>query len=58
MNKNKEDLIEAVREQIEIDVHCKDMSALEEMLSFIPTEILIAYLPEHEWKQFKHLNIN
>lgn len=53
--KDKQDLIETVLEQIKLDVHCGDSEAIEELLNFCPIENLIAYLPEEDWKQFKHL---
>jgi len=53
--KSKEDLIETVREQLELDVHCGEKEAIEELLTFCPVVNLIEYLPEEEWKQFKHL---
>jgi len=53
--KSKQDLIEKVMEQIEIDVHCGDYEAIEELLGFCPIENLIGYLPEEEWKPFRHL---
>ena len=53
--KTKQDLIETVLEQIKVDVHCWDIEALEEMLMFMPSENLIEYLPEEDWKPFKHL---
>ena len=53
--KSKEDLIDNVLEQIKVDVHCNDYTAVKELLGFIAIENLINYLPEDEWKQFKHL---
>lgn len=53
--KSKEDLIEMVVKQIITDVSFKDLEAVEELLSFCPIENLIAYLPEEDWEQFKHL---
>jgi len=53
--KDKKDLIETVYKQIELDVHCGEMEAIEELLTFCPVENLIEYLPEEDWKQFKHL---
>lgn len=53
--KSKQDLIEKVLEQIELDVHCGDIEAIEELLTFLPNVNLIEYLPEEDWKQFKHL---
>jgi len=51
----KEDLIKKVVEQIKEDVHCGEVEAIEELLGFLLNENLIEYLPEEEWKQFKHL---
>lgn len=53
--KSKEDLIETVMKQIELDVHCGDVEALAILLEFSPIENLIDYLPEEDHKQFKHL---
>jgi hypothetical protein len=53
--KSKQDLIETVYKQIELDVHCGEVEAIEELLTFCPVVNLIEYLPEEEWKQFKHL---
>lgn len=53
--KSKQDLIETVTQQIIVDVHCGDSEAIEELLKFCPIENLIEYLPEEDWKQFKHL---
>jgi len=39
-------LIERVLNQILIDVASKDLTALEELLSLVPTEALEQYLPE------------
>ena len=53
--KTKDDLIEIVLQQIELDVHCGDYEAIEELLKFCPLENLIEYLPEEDHKPFKHL---
>jgi len=53
--KTKDDLIETVIEQIKVDVHCGDLEAIEELLEFCSIESLIFYLPESDWKKFKHL---
>ncbi len=45
MNKNQE-IIDAVIEQIITDVRGKDMTAIEELLSALPVEKLIGFLPE------------
>jgi hypothetical protein len=53
--KTKQDLIETVYKQIELDIHCSELEAIEELLTFLPVQNLIEYLPEEDWKQFKHL---
>lgn len=53
--KSKEDLIETAIKQIELDVHCGDIEAIEELLSYLPNENLIEYLPEEDWGKFRHL---
>ena len=53
--KSKQDLIELVVQQIRQDVHCGEVEAIEELLTFLPIVNLIEYLPEEDWKQFKHL---
>jgi hypothetical protein len=53
--KSKQDLIETVYKQIELDIHCGAIEAIEKLLIGIPLEDLIEYLPEEDWKQFKHL---
>jgi len=53
--KTKDDLIETVIEQIKIDVHCGEYEAMEELLELCSIESLIFYLPETDWKKFKHL---
>ena len=47
-------LIERVVEEIKRDIDNGDVTALEELLSFIPKENLIAYLPEEEWERFEN----
>jgi hypothetical protein len=53
--KSKQDLIDTVLEQIKLDVHTGELLALDELLGFLPNVNLIEYLPEEDWKQFKHL---
>jgi hypothetical protein len=53
--KSKQDLIETVLNQIRQDVHCGDYTALEVFLNGVGINNLINYLPEEDWKQFKHL---
>ena len=47
-------LIERVVEQIMSDVSFKDVEAIEELLSFVPKENLIGYLPEEEWERYEN----
>jgi hypothetical protein len=53
--KTKQDLIDTVMEQLKLDVHCGEVEAIEELLGFLPVVNLIEYLPEEDWKPFKHL---
>lgn len=53
--KNRDHLIRAVLEQIKLDVHCGTVEIIGELIHVIPTEKLIAYLPEEDGKDFKHL---
>jgi len=53
--KSKEELIDSVINQIIMDMDHDDYTALEELLGFTPNVNLIEYLPEEDWKQFKHL---
>lgn len=47
-------LIERVLEQIKSDLAMGDVEAIEELLSFVPKENLIAYLPEEEWSKYEN----
>jgi hypothetical protein len=47
-------LIERVVEQIKADLSMGDVTAIEELLSFVPRENLIGYLPEEEWERFEN----
>jgi hypothetical protein len=47
-------LIERVLEQIKADLFNDDVEAIEELLSFVPRENLIGYLPEEEWEQYEN----
>lgn len=53
--KSKQDLIEKVVEQVKEDIHCGYYESLEGLLAFLSADNLIEYLPEEDWKQFKHL---
>lgn len=47
-------LIERVLEQIKADLSIGDVEAIEELLSFVPKENLIGFLPEEEWERFEN----
>jgi hypothetical protein len=51
----KQKLIEAVVEQIKMDIEMGDVEAIEELLRFCPTKNLVNYLPEEDWEQFFEL---
>lgn len=53
--KSKQDLIETVYKQIELDIHCGEVEAIEKLLTFLPVVNLLDFLTEEDWKQFKHL---
>ena len=46
-------LIDAVVKRIEEDLHVNDLTAICELLSFVPEKNLINFLPEEHWEQFK-----
>jgi uncharacterized protein with PIN domain len=46
-------LIERVVEAIKSDLSIGDVEALEELLSFVPRENLLEYLPEEEWEKYE-----
>lgn len=47
-------LIERVLEQIKADLSMGDVTAIEELLSFVPKENLLWYLPEEEWERYEN----
>lgn len=47
-------LIDRVIEEISKDFAMGDLTALDELLSYIPKEKLIGYLPEEEWTRFEN----
>jgi hypothetical protein len=47
-------LIERVLEQIKADLSMGDVTALDELLTFVPKENLIGYLPEEEWERYEN----
>lgn len=52
INKKKQKLINAVIEQIKKDIEAGDVTALDELLYYVPKKILIQYLPEEQWTKF------
>jgi len=42
-------LIDQVLEQIQKDVAAEDLTAIEELLNYVPINILVAYLSEIDW---------
>jgi len=55
MEKLKQDLIEEVINEMTTSIWQSDYEAIEELLSFIPVENLIEYLPEEFWEKYKPL---
>ena len=49
----KEALIKRVLEEIKSDIGNGDTAALAELLSFLPDDNLIQYLPEEEWEDYR-----
>ena len=47
-------LIDRVLEQIKSDIAMGDLTSLDELLTFVPRENLIGYLPEEEWERFEN----
>ena len=47
-------LIERVVEQIKSDLSNGWEESIEELLSFVPRENLIGYLPEEEWDKYEN----
>lgn len=47
-------LINRVIVEIQRDFAMGDLTALDELLSFVPRENLIGYLPEEEWEQYEN----
>ena len=53
MTDKKQKVVDAVIEQLKKDLSVGDETCLEELLSFLPTKILINSLPEEDWEKFK-----
>ncbi len=47
-------LINRVLEQVKADLSIGDLTALDELLTFVPRENLIGYLPEEEWEKYEN----
>ena len=47
-------LIDRVIERIKEDIASGDVTALDELLAFVPKENLIGFLPEEEWERFEN----
>jgi hypothetical protein len=47
-------LIDRVIEEIKNDILAGDLTAIDELLKFIPKENLISFLPEEEWERFEN----
>jgi len=43
---DKQEFFDAVLEQIQMDVKIGDLTAIEELLQYIPEQYLMGYLPE------------
>jgi hypothetical protein len=50
--RDKQPLVDACIEQIKNDIEEEDLTALDELLSRLPWEILKHFLPEDQWKDF------
>jgi|TARA_B110000285_G_scaffold63028_1_gene72438 hypothetical protein len=50
MSKTQQKLIDAVLEQIKEDVELGDVTAIEELLTFVTWDKLKGYLPEEDWQ--------
>lgn len=48
------ELIERVVEEIKLSIQNQDVEALEELLSFVPRENLVWFLPEEEWEIYEN----
>ena len=46
-------LIERVIEEIKKDILNGDLTAIDSLLTFVPKENLMSYLPEEEWERFE-----
>jgi|GEM_PF-1138733 len=56
--RDKQPLVDAVIEELKKSMALGDYTVLDELLKFIPWEILKGSLPEEMWEQFNSLNEN
>lgn len=56
--RDKQPLIDEVIKQIKDDIEEQDLTALDELLKFLPWEILKNYIPEDQWEKFNSENFN
>ena len=54
-DKLKDKLIDEVLEKMCKDIQSDGKEEIEELLVFVPTKHLVAYLPEENWDAFKAL---
>ena len=54
MNKEKQELVDAVIEQLKKDFDMGDYTVLDELLGYIPKKVLLQSLPEEMWSKFEH----
>jgi hypothetical protein len=47
-------LINRAIEEIKSDISMGDLTALDELLSFVPRKNLLAFLPEEEWEKYEN----
>ena len=45
---SRSEVIDKVLIQIQLDIESRDLTAIEELLTFVPLENLIGFLPEEE----------
>jgi hypothetical protein len=50
--KTAQDLIDAVIEQIKVDLSNGDCSAIDALLATVPRVNLVSYLPEEQWAEY------
>ncbi len=51
----EENLIDTVIEEIKSDISVGDLTAIFELLKFVPVKHLISFLPEEKWETYNSL---